>query len=74
MILVIRPDDVLTMREQQILYHIARGLSNKEISGRLALSEQTVKVHLSNMLSKTDRANRASLVSYGFERGILRNR
>ncbi len=74
LILVIDIDAVLTMREQQILYYVARGLSNKEISAKLSLSEQTVKVHLANMLSHTGCPNRAALVSYGFERGILRNR
>jgi len=74
MILVMDTADPLTFREQQILYYIARGYSNREISTKLSLSEQTVKVHLANMLSKTSCTNRAALVSYGFERGILRNR
>ncbi len=74
MILVMGTDNALTLREQQILYHIARGLSNREISAKLSLSEQTVKVHLANMLAKTERTNRAALVSYGFEQGILRSR
>ncbi len=74
MILVMGTDNALTLREQQILYHIARGLSNREISAKLSLSEQTVKVHLANMLAKTECANRAALVSYGFEQGILRSR
>ena len=73
MIFAVDTDDILTVREQQILYYIARGLSNKEISAKLSLSEQTVKVHLANMLSKTSCANRAALVSYGFEHGILRS-
>ena len=41
-ILSIKQENVLTVREQQILYHIARGLSNRAIAARLALSEQTV--------------------------------
>ncbi len=72
MILVTDPDHGLTLREQQILYYIADGLSNKEIAGRLTLSEQTVKAHLSHMTAKSGRANRAALVTYGFETGILR--
>ena len=72
MILVTDPDHGLTLREQQILYYIAGGLSNKEIAGRLTLSEQTVKAHLSHMTAKSGRANRAALVTYGFETGILR--
>ncbi len=69
MILVTDPDHGLTLREQQILYYIAGGLSNKEIAGRLTLSEQTVKAHLSHMTAKS---GLAALVTYGFETGILR--
>lgn len=72
MILVIDPEHGLTRREQQILYYIARGLSNREIAERLTLSEQTVKAHLSHMTAKSGRSNRAALVTYGFETGILR--
>ena len=71
MILVPNPDSVLTLREQQMLYYIAQGLSNKEIAERLTLSEQTVKAHLSHMTTKSGRANRAALVTYGFESGLL---
>ena len=74
MIFVADPDSVFTLREQQILYYIAGGLSNKEIAGRLTLSEQTVKAHLSHMTTKCGRANRAALVAYGFETGLLRRR
>lgn len=71
MILVADPASALTLREQQILYYIAGGLSNKEIAGRLSLSEQTVKAHLSHMTAKSGCSNRAALVAYGFETGLL---
>ena len=71
MIFVADPDSAFTLREQQILYYIAGGLSNKEIAGRLTLSEQTVKAHLSHMTTTCGRANRAALVAYGFETGLL---
>ena len=74
MILVSDPDHALTLREQQILYYIAQGLSNREIAERLTLSEQTVKAHLSHMTTKSGRANRAALVTYGFETGVLARR
>ena len=74
MILVMDAESVLTVREQHILYYAARGLSNKEIAGHLSLSEQTVKSHVANMIAKSRKANRAALVAYGFETGILRAR
>ena len=58
MIFVADPDSAFTLREQ-------------EIAGRLTLSEQTVKAHLSHMTTKCGRANRAALVAYGFETGLL---
>ncbi len=74
MVLVFNPDHPFTLREQQILYFAAQGLSNKEIADHLVVSEQTVKTHLSHMLTKSLRANRTSLVVYGFESGILQKR
>ena len=43
MIFVADPASAFTLREQQILYYIAGGLSNKEIAGRLSLSEHEVR-------------------------------
>ncbi len=74
MILVADVDSALTLREQQILYYIAGGLSNREIAERLTLSEQTVKAHLSHMTTKSGCSNRAALVAYGFGTGLLRRR
>lgn len=74
MILCIDSRSVFTIREQQILYYVAVGLSNKEIASLLALSDQTVKAHLASMTTKSRRANRAALVSYGFETGMLKGR
>ena len=66
------PRSALTQREQQILYLVACGMSNKEIARELSLSEQTAKTHLANMIAKSGRFNRAGLVTYGFETGVLR--
>ncbi len=56
-------DDVpLTQRESQVLRHIALGLSNKEIARSLAISVETVKEHVQNILRKincTDRTQAA---------------
>jgi two-component system, NarL family, nitrate/nitrite response regulator NarL len=48
----------LTGREEQILTHVARGLSNKEIGNTLGLSEKTIKHYLTNVLQKLHVRNR----------------
>ena len=46
------PMDSLTEREMDVLRLIATGLSNKQIAGQLFISEETVKVHIRNLLRK----------------------
>ncbi|HEV7443960.1 MAG TPA: response regulator transcription factor, partial [Steroidobacteraceae bacterium] len=48
----------LTVREEQILDHLSRGLSNKEIGRELDLSEKTIKHYLSGLLQKLHLRNR----------------
>jgi two-component system, NarL family, nitrate/nitrite response regulator NarL len=48
----------LTAREEQILEHIARGLSNKEIGLELGIAEKTVKHYVTNVLQKLQVRNR----------------
>lgn len=48
----------LTAREREILDHLAKGLSNKEIGEKLFLSEKTVKHHITNILQKLQVRNR----------------
>ena len=45
-------DDVLTPREIDVLRLIAEGNANKEIAGKLSLTEETVKGHVKNILAK----------------------
>ncbi len=64
----------LTNREREILGHVAKGLSNKEISAVLAISEHTVKNHLKNILQKLHLENRVQLARYAYEKGWLGKR
>ena len=47
-------EDPLSERELEVLQHVARGLSNQEIAGKLFLSAGTVKRHMSNIYQKLD--------------------
>ena len=51
----------LTLRERDVLAEIGRGLSNHEIAGKLFISENTVKKHVSNILFKLDLAHRTQV-------------
>lgn len=64
-------EDRLTQREREILGLVAKGLSNKEISSRLEISEYTVKNHLKNILQKLHLANRVQLARYAYEHGWM---
>ena len=61
----------LTLREQEILQHVARGLSNAEIAGVLIVSENTVKTHIKNILGKLHTKNRSEAVAYASRMGFL---
>ena len=63
------PDD-LTPRETEVLRFIARGLNNREIAERLAISEATVKTHVNNIFSKADLRDRAQAVVYAIRHGF----
>jgi DNA-binding NarL/FixJ family response regulator len=64
-------DDVLTPREIDVLRLIANGNANKEIAGKLSLTEETVKGHVKNILSKLGVNDRTHAVTVGLKRGII---
>ncbi|HET8538091.1 MAG TPA: response regulator transcription factor [Solirubrobacteraceae bacterium] len=60
----------LTEREVTLVRALARGLSNKQISQELWITEQTVKFHLSNIYRKLDVSNRTGAVRWAHEHGL----
>jgi two-component system, NarL family, response regulator LiaR len=65
------PFKELTNREMEILRLIARGLSNGEIADDLVISENTVKGHVSNILSKLHLADRTQAAVFAWEQGLV---
>jgi NarL family two-component system response regulator LiaR len=61
----------LTDRELDVLKLIANGLSNSQIAEKLVISENTVKGHVSNILSKLHVADRTQVAVYAWQRGIV---
>ena len=58
-------------REIDVLRLIARGNANKIIAAELSLTEETVKSHIRNILSKLGANDRTHAVAIGLKRGII---
>jgi DNA-binding NarL/FixJ family response regulator len=61
----------LTSRETEVLQLLALGLANKEIAGRLQISEHTVKFHVASILGKLGASSRTEAVTLGIRHGMV---
>ena len=64
------PGDILSKREKEILIHISKGESNKEIAHSLFIAESTVKIHVQNILRKLNLNSRVQAAVYAVEQGL----
>lgn len=61
----------LTKREIQVIELISQGMRNKEIAASLGISEETVHVHVRNLLGKLKVNDRSGAISVAVRRGII---
>lgn len=66
------PDATLSPRELEVLGHVAAGLSNRQISKELFLSETTVKTHLVHIYAKLGVDSRTAAVAVATRKGLIR--
>jgi len=64
--------DELTPREREVVALIASGLSNEEISGQIYVSPSTVKTHAARAMTKLRARDRAQLVVFAYQAGLVR--
>lgn len=61
----------LTERERDVLRHLALGRTNPQIAAALVVSEETVKTHVGNILTKLQLAHRTQIVIYALKKGLI---
>lgn len=61
----------LTQRELEVLHQLAQGRTNQEIAEVLVVSDETVKRHVGNILTKLQLAHRTQAVIYAFKSGLI---
>ena len=64
-------DETLSARELQVLHRVAAGNSNRRVAALLSISEDTVKVHMKNILGKLAANDRTHAVTIALKRGII---
>ena len=65
------PYEELSQRELQVLQLAVDGLSNKEIAGKLVISEKTVKNHIANIFSKLQVNDRTQAILHALRKGLV---
>ncbi|MYR07181.1 response regulator [Gordonia sp. SID5947] len=65
-----QPRPSLTDRETEVLRHVAKGLSAKQVANKLSLSHRTVENHVQATLRKLQLGNRVELTRYAIEHGL----
>ncbi|OUO94885.1 response regulator transcription factor [Cloacibacillus sp. An23] len=60
----------ITPREREVLYWLAHGLTNKEISKKMILSEKTIKNHVSHILKKLELTDRTKAAALAWREGL----
>jgi two-component system response regulator NreC len=63
--------DLLTPREQEVLGLLVRGYTNRQVAEQLCISTRTVEGHRANIMSKLEFRNRAEMVNFGEQCGLL---
>jgi len=63
----------ITESELRVLRALAQGRSNKQIAGELFITEQTVKLHLTNIYRKLDVSNRTEATRFAYQHGLVTN-
>jgi two-component system response regulator NreC len=63
--------EILTPREREVLGFLVRGYTNRQVAEALCISTRTVEGHRANIMSKMEFRNRAEMVSFGEQCGLL---
>lgn len=63
--------DLLTAREREVLAGITRGLTNKEVAGKLGISHRTVETHRESLMKKLGIRTVAGLTKFALETGLI---
>jgi two-component system, NarL family, response regulator len=62
---------LLTVREQQVLELLGKGMRNKEVAALLGISEDTVRAHIKSILAKLNVHDRTAALAEGLRRGLI---